>query len=83
MLSLPSAWEHEMGLSTEAGIQELWDSAVPVISGTGADTVCSFSSQCRLEGPVSISGCCTSALCYTDRPARSGYGSRSRRGFTG
>ena len=25
MLSLPSAWAHETGLSTEVGIPELWD----------------------------------------------------------
>ena len=43
MLLLPSAWAHEKGLSTKAGILELWDSAVPVISGIGEDTVCSFS----------------------------------------
>ena len=43
MLILPSAWAHEKGLSTKARIPELWDSAVPVISGTDADTVCSFS----------------------------------------
>ena len=36
MLLLPSTWAHEKGLSTKAGIPELWDSAVPVISGTGA-----------------------------------------------
>ena len=43
MLLLPSAWAHEKGLSTKAKIPKLWDSIVPVISGTGADTVCSFS----------------------------------------
>ena len=43
MLLLPSAWAHENGLSTKAGIPELWDNAVPFISGTSADTVCSFS----------------------------------------
>ena len=43
MLLLPSAWANEKGLSTKAGILELWDSAVPVISGTGVDIVCSFS----------------------------------------
>ena len=43
MLLLPSAWAHETGLSTKAGILELLDITVPVISGTDADTVCSFS----------------------------------------
>ena len=43
MLLLPSAWAHEKELSIKARIPELWDSVVPVINGTGADTVCSFS----------------------------------------
>ena len=43
MLPLPSAYAHEKRLSIKAGILELWDSTVPVISGTSADTVCSFS----------------------------------------
>ena len=30
-------------MSTKAWILELWDSGVPVISGTGADIICSFS----------------------------------------
>ena len=40
MLSLPSAWAHETRLSPEVGIPELWDSTVPIISGTGTNTVC-------------------------------------------
>ena len=87
MLSLPSPWAHETGLSIEGGILELWDSAVPVFSGTSADTVYSFSPQCRPEGLVSVSGCCTNVFYYTNRLERPGYGSRSRsrsrRGFTG
>ena len=43
MLPLPSAWAHETRLSTKVGILELWDSAALIISGTGVDTVCSFS----------------------------------------
>ena len=43
MLLLPSTWAHEKGLSTKVGILELWDSAVPVISGIVVDPVCSFS----------------------------------------
>ena len=70
MLPLLSAWAHETGLSTKAGIPELWDSSVPDISGIGADTVCSFSPQYRLEGPVSVPGCYISAFCYTDEPER-------------
>ena len=48
MLLLPSTWAHEKGLSIKAGILELWDNAVSVISGTCVDTVCSFSpSACQ------------------------------------
>ena len=43
MLLLPSSWAHEKGFSTNARILELWDNTIPVISGTGADRVCSFS----------------------------------------
>ena len=43
MLLLPSGLAHEKGLSIKARIPELWDSVIPVISGTSADTVCSFS----------------------------------------
>ena len=41
--------------------------------------------QYGLKGPVSVSGCCTSAFCYADRLERPRYGSRSRSrtGFTG
>ena len=43
MLFLPSAWTYEAGLPLEARISWYWDGAVPIISGTGADVVCSFS----------------------------------------
>ena len=43
MLLFPSAWTYEAGLPTEAWIQGFWANVVPVISGTGVDTVCSFS----------------------------------------
>ena len=70
MLSLPSAWAHETGLSIEAGIPKLWDNAALIISGTRMDTICSFSPQCGPEGPISVSGCCTGSFGYTDRPER-------------
>ena len=41
MLPLPSAWTPEAGLSSEAGIPELWDTSVPIINGTYIDAVCS------------------------------------------
>ena len=34
MFPLPPAWTHETGLPLEAGILELWDTPVPIISGT-------------------------------------------------
>ena len=43
MLLLPSTWTHEEGLLAEAGIPRFWADTVPVISGTGANSVCSFS----------------------------------------
>ena len=43
MLLLPSAWTYEVGLPTEEWIPEFWAGAVPVINGTGTDSVCSFS----------------------------------------
>ena len=79
MLFLPSAWTFEAGLPLETRFPRLWDTSVPFISGTGADTVCSLSPQCGLEEPASVSRCCTRAFCYTKRP---GYGSRSRTRLT-
>ena len=43
MLLLPSAWTYEAGLATEAWILGFWAGTVPVIGGTGAYSVCSFS----------------------------------------
>ena len=43
MLPLSLAWAHETELSIETGILELWDITVPIISGTSADIICSFS----------------------------------------
>ena len=74
MLPLTSASTHETGLSTKAGILELGDSVVPVISGIGADTVCSLSPQCGLEEPTLVLGCCIGAFCHTYGLARPGYG---------
>ena len=39
MFPLPSAWTLEAGLSSEAGILELWDTSIPVISGTYTNVV--------------------------------------------
>ena len=39
MLLFPSAWTYEAGLPIEVWISGFWAGAVPVISGTGVDTV--------------------------------------------
>ena len=41
MFPVPPAWTHETGLPLEAGILELWDTIVPIISRTCTDAVCS------------------------------------------
>ena len=41
----------------------------------------SFSPQRGPERPALVSGCCTSAFCYIDRPERPGCESRPRTGF--
>ena len=83
MFPLPSARTCETRLPAEVGIPRIWDTSVPVISGTGADTVCSLSPHCGLEGLVPVSGCITGAFCYAERPERSGFGPRSRTELTG
>ena len=42
MFPLLSVWTYEAGFPSEARILGFWDDIVPVISGTGADAVCSF-----------------------------------------
>ena len=67
-----------MRLPAEVGILRISDTLVPIINGTGADTVCSFSPQCGPEGPVQVLGCCTGPFCYADRPEMLGFESRLR-----
>ena len=57
LLPLPSTWEYLAGLPLKASIPGFWDSAVPVICGTGADIVYSSPPQCGLEEPVSVLRC--------------------------
>ena len=83
MLLLPSAWTYEAGLPTEAGIQGFWVGLVPVINGTGADTVCSFSPRYGSEEPVSVAECYASTFGSRDRPKGLEYGSRSGTRLTG
>ena len=80
MFPLPLAWTYEVRFPAKVRIPGFWSGAVPVISGTSADTVCSLSPQCGQEEPASVSGCCTEAFCYTKRPW---YGSRKRTELTG
>ena len=83
MFPFPSALTCKAGLPLEARIPRFWDSAVLVISRTGADTVCSFSPQCGPKGPVSVPGFCISIFCYTDKSERPSCGSRPRTRLTG
>ena len=54
------------------------DSAVPVSSGIGADTVYSSTPYNGSGEPVSVSGRCTSTSCYTGRLERPSHGPRQR-----
>ena len=68
MFPLPSTWTLEAGLSLEAGIPELWDTSISVISGTYTDTV--FSSLPH-HGPgetVSVVWRCIGPYYYEVRP---------------
>ena len=78
MLPLSAAWTHETGLPRETGIPGFWDITVPVSSRTGEDTVRSSTTQCRPQGPVSVSGCYTGTPPFTGRPERPEYGHRQR-----
>ena len=77
MLLLPSAWTYEAGVPTEAWIPGIQADAIPVISKTGADTVCSFSPRYGSEEPLSIVGCYASTFGSTDKPEGPEYGLRS------
>ena len=78
MLSLSSTWAHEAELSLEAGILEIWDTTVPIVSGTCVDAVCSSIPQHGLGEPVSVPRCCTSTYYFADGPYGLVHGSRAR-----
>ena len=82
MFPLPSAWTLEAGLSSEAGIPELWDTSVPVISGTYIDAVCSSLPHHGPGETVAVAGRCTRPYHFTVRLDGPGQGSRSRPGLT-
>ena len=52
MFLLPSAWAYETRLPAEAWISGFWADVVPIISGTGTDTVCSSTPQYGSQGVV-------------------------------
>ena len=83
MLLLPSAWTYEARLPVEAGIPGFWVDTVPVINGTGADSVCSFSPWCGSEEPVSVAKFYANTSGGIDGPEGPGYGLRSGTGLTG
>ena len=82
MLPLPSAWTPKAGLSSEAGIPELWDTSVPVISGTSIDAFCSPLPHHGLGDTVSVAGRCTRPYYFAVRLDGLGQGSRLRLGLT-
>ena len=82
MLLLSPAWTHETRFPLEAGILELWDTPVPIISGTFVDSVCSSLPHHGLGELVSSLGRCTGPYYFTIRPDGLGHGLRSRRGHT-
>ena len=76
MFPFPPAWTHEMGLPSEARIQELWDTIVPIISGTFTDSICSFLPYNGLREPLSITRHCIDPYHFVIRPDGPGHGSR-------
>ena len=78
MFPLPLAWTLEAGLSSEAGIPELWDTSVPVISRTYTDAVCSSLPYHGLGETVLVAGRYKGPYHFRVRPDRPGQGSRSR-----
>ena len=83
MLSLPPAWTHETRLPIKAGIPELWDTSVPIISGTCTDTVCLSLPQHGPREPISVRRCGTCTSYFTNRLERPGLRLRSGAGLTG
>ena len=78
MFSLLPAWTLETGLSLEIGIPELWETPVPVISGTFTDSVCSSLPHHGPGEPVSVPRCYIDPFYFTIRLNGLGYGLRSK-----
>ena len=81
MLPFPSAYTLEVGFSLEAEISELWDTSVPVISGTCIDVVCSSLPQHRLGETISVVGHCIGPYYFIVKPNKPEQGSRLRLGL--
>ena len=64
-------------LPKEAGILGLWDTSVPIISGTCTDTVCLSLPQHGLGELVSVPGCDTCIGYFIDKLERPGHGLKS------
>ena len=72
-----------MEFPSEEGIQELWDTTVPIISETCTDAVCSSLPRHGPGKTVPVPGCCTSTNYFADGPHGQRHGSRSRTGLRG
>ena len=65
MFPLLSTWIPEAGLFSETGISELWDTSVPIISGTFTDAVCSSLPHHGLKETILVTGCCQGSQAET------------------
>ena len=74
MPPLSTGWTHEEGLPLETRILGFWDSAVPVSSRIGEDTICSSTARYRPEEPVSVSRSYKGTSHFKGRPERPEYG---------
>ena len=84
MFLVPPAWTLDVELPSEARIVGIWDTPIPVISGTCIDSICSSLPHYGPGEPVVVPGC-TSIYYFVDRPHEPGHGfeSSSRAGLTG
>ena len=78
MLPLPLAWTLEVGLSSEEGIPESWDTSVPVINRMYINVVCSSLPHHGLGETVSVAWRCIGPYNFVVRPDGLGQGSRFR-----
>ena len=67
MFPLSSAWTFEAGLFSKTGITELWDTSVPIISGTYIDAVYSSLPHHGLRETILVTGRCQGSQAKTSR----------------